>query len=344
MIIAIDAMGGDYAPAEIVKGAAQASKLHDVDIILVGREDAIKPCLPAEYAKSSRITIHHATEMIGMDEHAAAIRTKKDASVVVAASLVREGKADAMVAVGNTAAAMAVATIKIGRIQGIDRPAIATLMPSRSGITVMLDAGAVVDCTPDILMQFGVMGNIYAKNVLGVDKPRVGLLSIGEEKSKGNELTRSTYALLKASPLNFIGNVEGRDIFSGKADVIVTDGFVGNVALKTAEGVVGLIKFSIKNSVHSDPLAWLGMALMTPGLMLMLPSLKRLKKSLDYSEHGGAPLLGLDGICIIGHGRSKARAVINAVRAAKEAVNGEVVSAIRDSITKPVQVYAVGEE
>jgi len=344
MIIAVDAMGGDHAPAEIVKGAARASKLHDVDIILVGREDAIRHCLPAEFARSGRIEIQNATEMIGMDEYAAAVRTKKDASVVVAACLAKEGKADAVVSVGNTAAAMAVATLGLGRIRGIDRPAIATLMPNKSGITVMLDAGAVVDCTPEILLQFGVMGSIYAQKALDIRNPRVGLLSIGEEKSKGNELTRATYDLLESSRLNFVGNVEGRDLFSGKADVIVADGFVGNVALKVAEGVVDLIKSTIKGTVSSDPLAWLGMALLAPGAMLMLPSLMRLKKSLDYREHGGAPLLGVDGVFVIGHGRSNAHAVTNAVRAAKEAVEGGVVSAIREAVVESPRIRAAAHE
>lgn len=343
MIIAVDAMGGDYAPAEIVKGAVKATQLHDVDVVLVGDEAAIRQCLPSEYARSSRVTIHHTTEMIGMDEHAAAVRTKKDASVVVCAGLVKERKADAMVAVGNTAASMAAATLNIGRIKGIDRPAIATLFPNKHGITVMLDAGAVVDCTPDILVQFGLMGSAYAETVLGLRSPRVGLLSIGEEKSKGNELTKATYDLLEQSHLNFVGNVEGRDLFSGECDVMVADGFVGNVALKTAEGVVDLFKSSLKRSVNSDPLAWLGMILLTPGIALMLPSLKRLKKSLDYREHGGAPLLGLDGICIIGHGRSNAHALTNAVRAAKEAAASGVIKAIQDSVIEiPKDVCAAG--
>lgn len=344
MIIAVDAMGGDHAPAEIVKGAAKASKLYDVDIILVGCEDAIRHDLPAEFARSSRIQIRNTTETIGMDEHAAAVRTKKDASVVVAACLAREGKADAVVSVGNTAAAMAIATLKMGRIKGIDRPALAALMPSRSGVTVLLDAGAVVDCTPDILLQFGVMGSIYGQKVLGEKNPRVGLLSVGEEKSKGNELTRATYDLLESSGLNFIGNVEGRDLFTGEVDVIVADGFVGNVALKAAEGVVEFIKSTIKGTVSSDPLAWLGMVLLAPGAMLMLPSMMRLKKSLDYREHGGAPLLGIDGIFVIGHGRSNARAVASAVRTAREAVDSGVVSAIREAVVEPPRIRAAAGE
>lgn len=327
MIIAVDAMGGDFAPGEIVKGAAQGSKLHDVDVILVGDETRIKSCLPQEFAKSSRITIRHTADVIAMDEHAAAVRTKKDASVVVAASLVKEGKADAMVSVGNTAAAMAVATLRLGRIAGIDRPAIAAVMPSASGASIMLDAGAVVDCSVENLKQFAVMGSVYAEKALAISKPRVGLLSVGEERSKGCDLTKAAHEELVGMPINFIGNVEGRDVFSGAADVIVADGFAGNVALKTAEGLAEFIQNSFKEQVFSHPLAKIPLA-------MLLPYLLKFKKKLDYSEYGGAPLLGLNGVCIIGHGRSKARAVASAVRAAKEATNGGVVAAIRDHLAQ----------
>lgn len=327
MIIAVDAMGGDYAPAEIVKGAALGSKLHDVDVILVGDEAAIKHHLPAEFAGSSKISIHHTDEVIRMDEHIDAIRTKRNASVVVAASLVREGRADAMVSVGNTAAAMAVATLKLGRIRGIDRPAIATVAPGKDGPTILLDAGAVADCTPENLLQFAIMGSIYAEKVFGISNPRVGLLSIGEEKSKGNELTRAAHELLASSSLNFLGNVEGRDLFTSVVDVFVADGFTGNVVLKVAEGTAEYVSFILKDYIRSNPLAWI------PALLFM-PFIKIAKKKrLDYSEHGGAPLLGLDGVCIIGHGRSNAYAVTNAVRAAKEAVQGDVVSTIRNAAT-----------
>jgi glycerol-3-phosphate acyltransferase PlsX len=341
MRIAVDAMGGDHAPAEIVRGAVQGSRLHGVDVVLVGDSDRIARFLPS-HTPPEGVSVHHASEVIEMGDHVDAVRTKKDASVVVAAALVREGKADAMVSVGNTAAAMAVATLKLGRIRGIDRPAIATVMPSKTGATIMLDAGAVVDCTPEMLVQFAVMGSVYAEKALGVGNPRVGLLSIGEEKSKGNELTRAAHELLLATGCtNFIGNVEGRDLFSGNADVIVADGFVGNVALKTAEGLIDLVKSAIKGAGKSDPLAWIGGILMLPGLALAMPFVKRLKKSLDYTEHGGAPLLGIDGVCIIGHGRSNARAVSSAVRAAKEAVSGGVVEAIRDRVARSVEPAAV---
>lgn len=332
MRIAVDAMGGDFAPVEVVRGAILGSQLHDVDVILVGNTDEIKQCLPSRLP-SARVTIRHASEVIEMHEQVDAVRTKKDASIVVAAALVKEGEADAMVSMGNTAAAMATATLRLGRIRGIDRPAIATFLPNKAnGITVMLDAGAVVDCTPEILAQFALMGSVYCERVLGIAKPRVGLLSIGEEKTKGNELTRRTYDLLVGSRLNFIGNVEGRDLFSGAVDVMVADGFVGNVALKTAEGLVDLVKAAIKERLRADPLAWMATVLMLPGMLLMIPAMKRLRRSLDYSEYGGAPLLGINGVCIIGHGRSNARAVASAVMAAKEAVARGMVAAIRDSI------------
>lgn len=330
MKIAIDAMGGDYAPAEIVKGAALGSKLHDVDVVLIGDKNAIRKHLPSEFANDKRITIHHTSEVIGMDEHAAAVRTKKDASVVVAADMVRDGLADAMVSVGNTAAAMAVATLKLGRIESINRPAIATVVPGKFGPSVLLDAGAVADCSPQNLLEFGVMGSIYAEKVFGINNPKVALLSIGEEKSKGNEVTKLAHSLLESSGLNFIGNVEGRHLFFNTADVIVADGFAGNVALKVAEGVGEFLTSIVKDDLKSHPLGWIG-------VILLVGLLKRVKKKTDYSEYGGAPLLGLNNICIIGHGRSNARAVANAVKAAKEAVNGGVVSAIQQAIAKADQ-------
>lgn len=325
MKIAVDAMGGDFAPVEIVKGAAQGSKLHDVDVILVGDENAIKRYLPAGFATSNRVTIRHTSEVITMDDHVDAVRTKRDASVVVAASMVKKGEADAMVSVGNTAAAMAVATLRLGRIKGIDRPAIACVWPGRHGPTIMLDAGAVADCSVENLKQFAVMGSVYAEKVFSIPNPRVALLSIGEEKSKGNEVVRASYEELAASSLNFVGNVEGRHLLSNDADVIVADGFAGNVALKVAEGLIEHVTGVIKDDLRVHPLAKIP-------LLLLAPMFRRLQKKLDYAEHGGAPLLGLDGVCIIGHGRSDARAVANAVRAAKEAVNGHVVDTIRDSV------------
>jgi len=325
MRIAVDAMGGDYAPAEIVKGAAQGSGLCEVEVVLVGDEDKIRRYLPSGSASSDGISVRHAAEVIGMDEEIDAVRTKKNASVVVAASMVAEGEADAMVSVGNTAAAMAVATLRLGRIKGIDRPAIATVWPGKAGPTILLDAGAVADCTVQNLTQFGVMGSVYAEKVLSIANPRVALLSIGEEKCKGNELVRAAHEALAKAPLNFVGNIEGQHLLSSVADVVVTDGFTGNVALKSAEGLIEYVIQLAKDDLRSHPLNWLP-------LMLLTPLMRRIKRRLDYSEYGGAPLLGLNGVCIIGHGRSHARAVANAVRAAKEAVNGGVVKAIQDAV------------
>lgn len=322
MKVAIDAMGGDFAPAEIVTGAVQGAELHEVDIILIGDEPAIRFHLPKTFA---RVEIRHTTETVEMGEHASAIRTKRDASVVIAADLVRDGVADAMISVGNTAAAMAVATLRLGRIQGIDRPAIMAMFPHQKGYTAVLDAGAVADCEVEHLMQFAVMGSVYAEKVMSIPSPRVALLSIGEEPSKGNELTRSAHRELAVSGLNFIGNVEGRHLFSGAADVIVCDGFVGNIALKTAEGLAEYVVGLLKQEILESPL------LRIP-LLLLKPAAKRLRKKIDYSEYGGAPLLGLNGICIIGHGRSNARAVANAVSVAKSAVASKLVSAIRENV------------
>ena len=327
MIVAVDAMGGDYAPAEIIKGALQGSKLYGVDVVLVGDEDVIKRHLP-NWAKcaSGSVSIKHASEAIGMDEHVEAVRTKRDASVVVCACLVKERKADAMVTMGNTGAAMAAATLKLDRITGIHRPALAAPMPSKSGSTLLLDVGAVVDCSAENLRQFALMGSIYAQKVLSIKSPRVGLLSVGEEKSKGNKVTLAAQEALAAAAINFIGNVEGRDAFSGIADIVVTDGFVGNAVLKAAEGLAEYIRWVVRDDICSHPLMWIPLAMLLGGA-------KRLKRKLDYSEYGGAPLLGVDGVCIIGHGRSKARALANAIRAAREAVSGGLVTAIRDALT-----------
>ena len=319
-------MGGDYAPGEIVRGAVEGARLCGVDVVLVGDQQAISSHLGSREPEGFvGVSIRHASQVVGMHESVDAVRTKRDASVVVAASMVKNGEADAMVSVGNTAAAMAVATLKLGRIPGIDRPAIATVIPSRGGATVLLDAGAVVDCSVQNLEQFAVMGSVYAQNALGIADPRVGLLSVGEEKSKGSDLIRAAHARLAQSALNFVGNVEGRDLFSGAADVVVADGFAGNVALKTAEGLSEFIEHLLKEEFRAHPLIRIP-------LLFLLPSVNRMKKRLDYSDYGGAPLLGLNGVCIIGHGRSKARAVASAVRAAKEAVGGGVVSAIRDHV------------
>ncbi len=325
MRIAVDAMGGDYAPAEIVKGAVGAAAVYDVDIILVGDETAIKPYIPKRMDGPGRISIFHTPDCIGMNDCVSSVRTKSNASVVVAAGMVRKGEADAVISLGNTAAAMAVATLKLGRIPGIERPAIATVLPNKAGITLMLDGGATADCSPENLVQFAVMGSIYAEKVLKKPNPRVGILSIGEEPTKGNELTKAAYAQMsELENINFIGNVEGRGIFDGSADVVVADGFVGNVALKVAEGIADLIMGLFRSLGKS--------ILLKLPLLILKPAFTRMKGRFDYAHYGGAPLLGVNGICIIGHGRSNAEAVSSAIRAAKEAVEQAIIECIKTSL------------
>ncbi|MBI2842462.1 MAG: phosphate acyltransferase PlsX [Armatimonadetes bacterium] len=333
MKIAVDAMGGDHAPAEIVKGAAGAIALYDVEIALVGDEQAIAAHLPKHLSSDRRIQIRHTPDSIAMEDSVNCVRTKPKASVVVAADMVKSGEADALITLGNTAAAMAVAALKLGRVPGIERPAIATILPSLKSGTILLDAGATADCTPDNLLQFAVMGSIYAERVMKKTNPRVALLSIGEEPSKGNELTKATHQILRSAGLNFIGNVEGKDMFSGAADVIVADGFVGNVALKASEGLGEFVMELLKEELGRHKLTRIP-------LFFLLPSISRLKKRVDYTEYGGAPLLGVNGICIIGHGRSNAKAVISAIRIAKEAVDRDIIDCIKTSLPSPDSIAA----
>lgn len=323
MKIAVDAMGGDYAPQEIVKGALQAALEYRLAVILVGDEERVRAELAGNDA-GGLVSIVHAPEVIEMREHpAVAVRRKKNSSIVRATQLVKEGEADALVSAGSTGAAMASALLGLGRIKGIDRPAIAGVLPSEKGFTVLLDAGANVDCKPHHLLQFGVMGYIYAKKILGIPDPRVGLLSNGEEETKGNETTLAAFPLLKNAGINFIGNVEGRDIFRGTVDVVVCDGFVGNIVLKTGEGMAGALFKMMKEEIAKSWLAKMG-------TVMAEPALKGFKKRLDYAEYGGAPLLGVNGVSIICHGSSTARAVKNAVRVAGESVESRLVEAIRD--------------
>ncbi|MEN6371986.1 MAG: phosphate acyltransferase PlsX [Armatimonadota bacterium] len=334
MKIAVDAMGGDYAPAEIVKGAVEGASLYGIDIILVGDEKAIKAYLPKQSEGLSRIEIHHTPDCIGMEDCVNSVRTKPNASVVVAAGMIRSGRADAMISVGNTAAAMAVAALKLGRIPGIERPAIAAIVPCKGGNTILMDAGATADCTVNNLLQFAVMGSIYAEKVFKKPNPRIGLLSIGEESTKGNELTKATHPELEKVGLNFVGNVEGRDLFTGIADVIVADGFVGNVALKVSEGLADFLLGHFKELSKNK-------LLLLP-LLCIKPAMMKLKRQFDYSQYGGAPLLGVNGICIVGHGRSNAKAVTNAIRAAKEAVDHDIINCIKTSLPGAEKCPAVG--
>jgi len=316
LYIALDAMGGDYAPDTNVKGAILFAKETNVGVYLVGKEEILKPLLEKYDGQNLPIEIVHAEETIEMDEPPSiAIRKKRKSSMYIAGKLVREGKASAFVSAGNTGAAMAVSKFIVGSAEGIERPGIAVAFPTKKGKpTVLIDVGANVDCRPRHLLYFAVMGHTYVKEILkSSDNPKIGILSIGEEEGKGNDLVKDTYPLLKMSGLNFVGNAEGRDIFTGDFDVIVCDGFVGNVVLKTSESLGMIILEMIKQEVKKSFLSKIGAT-------LMLPALKRFKKKADFAEYGGAPLLGTKGTCIITHGRADEKAIKNALRVASDFV------------------------
>jgi glycerol-3-phosphate acyltransferase PlsX len=326
--IVLDAMGSDKAPEPEIRGAILACRHLDVRVHLAGPEELLRPKLREGLrlhsgGKKLPIFIVPAREWITMDDKAAqAVRSKRDSSMRVGLKMVREGRAGGFITAGNTGAAMATAKMVLGSLAGVDRPALATVLPTTTGNPcVLLDVGANVDCDPENLVQFAVMGHMYAKNVLRVANPRVGLLSIGEEDSKGNALTRETLALLRALPINFLGNVEGRDLYNGLADVIVCDGFVGNVALKTSEGLAKLVRVTLRESLKSTVTSQVG-------ALLSQKAFAAFKKRLDYSEYGGAPLLGVRGVCIVGHGSSNERAVMNGIRVAAEFATAEVNSGI----------------
>ena len=330
MRIAVDAMGGDFAPKEIVRGAVEAAKKYDCEIVLVGDEEQIRAELHGEDPAALRISIVHASEVIGMNEHPAeAVRSKKDSSVVVATRLVKDGSCDAVFSAGSTGAAVAAAQLILHRIRGVGRPSIATPMPTPDGVTLMLDSGANVDSKPEHLVQSGVMGSLYAQYVFGIEHPRVGLLNIGEEETKGNEQVKETYQLLKVEPnIHFCGNAEGRDVPKGNFDVVICDGFVGNVVLKFAEGLAKTILGLIQEEIR-------GAGLMAKlGALLLMPTLRRLGKRLDVREYGGAPLLGVNGCCVIGHGSSDAKSVASAIGVTVDYVNGKVLDQIRDALAK----------
>lgn len=327
MKIALDAMGGDRAPEIIVEGAIQALKEYrDLEVILIGNEKRVKKELAKYSVKGLPLSIVHAPQVVEMDElPTTALRKKKDSSIMVAARLVKEKKAQAIVSAGNTGAAMVATKVVLGTLEGIERPTIATLMPNIHGVSILTDVGANVDCKPQHLFQFAIMGNTYAKEILEIEKPRVGLLSVGKERVKGNELTKTTYDLLEKTSLNFIGNVEGRDIFNGSVDVIVCDGFIGNVVLKTAESLAETIQGMLKKEIKKNLLRKLG-ALLSTG------AYRALKKRIDYSEYGGAPLLGINGVCIITHGGAPALAIKNTLRVAGEFINHKVNTHIVEDI------------
>ena len=323
--IALDAMGGDKAPEEIVKGALQAVKeFTDIQCILTGKENKIKSILEKHTYDKQSIEIVNASQTVSMkDKPARILRKKKDSSLVVGTDLVKENKADVLISAGNTGAVMAAGIFNIGRISNVKRPPIATVFPSKIGKTVVLDAGSNVDSKPQHLIQFAIMGQIYAEQVLNINNPRVGLLSIGEEKEKGNKLNTETYELIEEESRinNFIGNVEGRDIFNGSCDVIVCDGFVGNIVLKTTEGVASFVFDLLKDTLTSNLKAKIG-------ALLLKDELKKMKDKVDYRQYGGAPLLGLEGLVIISHGSSDAQAIYGAIKVAREAVKNNVVSII----------------
>jgi len=317
-VVAVDAMGSDRAPKPEVEGAILACRHYDVQVVLVGREAEIREELKREIekhptVKNLPIDVVHATEVIGMGEKAAtAVRSKHDSSMRVGLRLVREGRAAGFVTAGNTGAAMATAKMVLGALPGVDRPALAAVFPTSAGkAAILLDVGANVDCKPQNLEQFAVMGEIYSRSIFGTHRPRVGLLSIGEEEGKGNELTREAYGLLRQLPLNFAGNVEGRDLYNGTVDVIVCDGFIGNVALKVSEGLVSTVRFLLKESLKSTISSQVG-------FLLSRRAFEDFKKRLDYAEYGGAPLLGIKGVCIVGHGSSNSNALKNAIRVAAQ--------------------------
>ncbi len=323
MRIALDAMGGDHAPAESVAGAVAAARAHGVEVALVGRTTAIEAELAKHDCAGLHLPIVEAPDLIDMDEHAAnAARRKPNASINVALRQVKDGTAAAMISAGNSGAVMAAALFVLGRVPGIERPAIGAVLPAPTGRILLIDAGANTDPKPSQMVQFGQMGAIFMEKVQGIHRPRVGLLANGEEATKGNELVQATHPLLAASGLNFIGNIEGKDIPAGVADVVVADGYTGNVALKLTEGVSSMLLGMIRTELTANPLT----KLLAAGLR---PAFGRVRARLDYREVGGAPLLGVNGVVVIAHGRSDARAIENAIRACKEAAEGGTVAAIR---------------
>ncbi len=329
--IAVDAMGGDFAPHEIVLGAVQAAREYGVGILLVGPEPRIRQELAALDTAGLDIEVVHTDEVIAMDEHPAeAVRAKRRNTITLGHELVRDGRAAATVSAGNSGAVLAAAIFTLRRIRGIDRPAFGGVVPAAGGAqTLVIDMGANTDCKPPYLVQFAVMGAAYMRSVFGQSNPRVGLLSNGEEPTKGDQLTQAAHQLLaEAAPtigLNFIGNVEGRDINAGTVDVVVCDGFVGNVVLKLSEGIAKMISATIKSEIKSGPISAVG------GL-LAKPAFDRVSRKLDYTEYGGVPVLGVNGVSIISHGRSNAKAIKNAIRVARQAAEAHLPEVIADGV------------
>lgn len=325
MNIALDVMGGDRAPQATVEGAVRAARDFGVPVQLVGKPDVIQAELAKHDTSGLSLPLIPASQVIEMaDSPATAVRAKPDSSMVVIAKMLRGGETDAFVTMGNTGGALAASLFHVGRIPGIKRPANSTIFPTATerGFCFLLDVGANTDCKPEYLFQFALMGSIYAERVLGIPNPRVGIISNGEEEGKGSILVKETVPLLKGGPFNFIGNVEGRDVPAGRADVAVTDGFTGNVLLKASEGVAKMIVGTIKDGIAKSSVVKIG-------ALLARPALEAAAKKLDYREFGGGALLGIDGVVIIGHGRSDSLAVRNAIRVARQAVDSDMVGAIK---------------
>ncbi|MBW2038680.1 MAG: phosphate acyltransferase PlsX [Deltaproteobacteria bacterium] len=330
MKIAVDAMGGDNAPEVIVQGAVLAAKeLNLGEVILVGDQERVESELAKYRWDGAKVTIVHTSQAVEMHESPVrALRAKRDSSISVAVDLMKAGKSDAVVTAGNSGAAMATSMLKLKKLEGVERPALASIHPTLIGVSVLIDAGGNVDCKPIHLVQFAIMGEMYARFISAKAHPRVGLLSNGTEDSKGNELTKRVHAILKNSGLNYIGYVEGRDIYSGTADVIVCDGFAGNVALKSSEGIAESFGAMLRTEIRKSPWARIG-------YLFMRGALQNFKRRVDYSEYGGVPLLGINGTCFICHGHSSPKAIKNAIRAASEYVRRDInqllIEALRDS-------------
>ena len=330
--VALDAMGGDNAPGEVVLGAIQAAREYSMGVYLVGREEVIRAELAKHDTGGLDLPIIHTDEVIEMDEHpASAVRRKKNASMTLALQLVRDGSALGAVSAGNSGAMMATSLFTLKRIEGVDRPALGAVFPTRDGVSFVLDVGANTDCKPEYLQQFALMGSIYMERIFSVSSPRVGLLANGEEETKGNELVQQTHQLLKAHAetlgINFIGNVEGREIPAGGADVVVCDGFVGNVVLKLSEGLAETLLGMLRTQMTSSLPNKLAAAVLQPGL-------RKVFRRMDYAEYGGVPLLGINGSAIVSHGRSNAKAIKNALRVARQTSETNVVGAIAGGLAK----------
>ena len=340
--VALDAMGGDYAPVETVLGAVQAAREYGIGVLLVGPEPALRAELAKHDTAGLDLEIVHTDEVIGMDEHPAeAVRSKRRNSITLSHELVRDGKAVGAISAGNSGAVLAAAIFTLRRVKGIDRPAFGGVFPAAGGKRVMvIDIGANTDCKPPYLLQFALMGSAYMRAVFAQANPRVGLLANGEEETKGDQLTQEAHKLIRASAptagINFIGNVEGRDINAGGVDVVVCDGFVGNVVLKSAEGLSKMLLDTIKKELTASPIT-------AAGALLAKPAFDRVRKQLDYEEYGGTPVLGVNGVSVISHGSSRAKAIKNAIRVARQAAEAHLPEAIAEGMRRMGESASVGE-